>query len=156
MFELLSGLLRCCASACVLVTLAAPAFAAPNCGAVQIARQAEDDDTIRRIEQAWLTSEYHGNVDFLDCLLAPGYKVILAKDGSTRGKADLLARVAANRGKDTEVPALETVVALNGDHAIAYSTMKARKKTGESFDAHYVDSYVYENGVWRALVGVDL
>ncbi len=122
----------------------------------QVAGQMQDAETIKRIEQAWLTAEYHGQVEVLDCLLAPGYQVIDAKRGTSRTKADLLARVAQNRGKTPEVPPLATTVVINGDHATAYSKMSGKKANGEAFEASYVDVYLFRDGAWNAISGVDM
>ena len=141
------------AGAALLATV--PAFAL-DCKAVQTPQQERNEETIRRIEQGWLTAEYHGDVDFLDCLLTPGYAVIATHDSMIRSKADLLARVAPNKGKTTPVPALATQVVVNGDHATAFSSMTMQTKTGETKEVRFVDSYVFDHGTWRAVGGVDL
>ena len=123
---------------------------------MQTPNQQRDADTIKRIELGWLTAELHGDVGYLDCLLTPGYGVIAAKDGVVRSKADLLQHVAPNKGKTTEVPPLQTTVVINGDSAIAYSLMKAHKKTGEPYEASFVDAYVCTDGAWHAVGGADL
>jgi hypothetical protein len=128
----------------------------PDCKAVQTPNQQRDIDTIKRIELGWLTSEFHGNVDFLDCLLTPGYAAISTKDNLIRSKADLLGNVAPNKGKTTQIPPLETTVVVNGDQATAYSVMKGHKKTGEPYESRFVDSYVFKDGAWHAVGGVDL
>lgn len=134
-----------------------PAFAAePDCKALQTPGQKKDEDTIRRIEHDWLTAEFRGNPEFLDCLLIPGYAVISPKDNLIRSKADLLAHVTQNRGKTPEIPPLETTVVVNGEFATAYSVMKAHKKTGEPYESRFVDSYVFKDGAWHAFGGVDL
>ena len=139
-----------------LILMDFPAQAAePQCAVHRIADQKADEDTIRRIEAGWLKAEYRGDVDFLNCLLMPGYRVIGAKDQTVRTKESILAWVATNKGKTTDVPPLETTVVVNGDVAIAYSLMKGHKKTGEPYEASFVDSYVLEGGAWRAFAGVD-
>lgn len=133
------------------------AHAAPlECSKLQTADQRKDADTVRRIERDWLTAELHGHPEYLDCLLDPGYVVIVAKDNVVRSKADLLERVAKNRGKDTAVPPLDTTVAVNGDFATAYSVMHGRKQDGTTYDVRFVDSYYFKDGAWHAFAGVDL
>jgi hypothetical protein len=127
-----------------------------DCKAVQTPQQQRDEDTIRRIEQGWLAAEYHGNVEFLDCLLTTGYAVIATHDGTIRSKADLLARVASNKGRTTPVPLLATQVVVNGEHATAYSSMTMQVKAGGTKEVRFVDSYVFADGTWRAVGGVDL
>lgn len=140
-------------SAALLATIPAIAL---DCKAVQTPRQERNEETIRRIEQGWLTAEYRGDVDFLDCLLTPGYAVIATHDNVIRSKAELLARVAPNKGKTTPVPALATQVVINGDHATAFSAMTMQSKTGEKKEVRFVDSYVFDDGTWHAVGGVDL
>ena len=142
--------------ACALCLLAAVPAQARDCSAARVAPQRRDADTIQRIERGWLAAEYHGDVAFLDCLLSPGYGVIVAHDDRVRSKADLLQRVAGNAGKDTPVPALQTRVVVDGDHATAYSTMRVTGKDGVEKTVQYVDAYVFDDGAWQAVGGVDL
>lgn len=137
---------------------AAPVTAMPAdaCRRSALADQHKDADTIKRLEQAWLTAESRGDVDFLGCLLDEHYKVIVAKKGDTRTKADLLDRVAKNRGATTLVPSLSTTVAINGDYATAYSVMSGTRASGEPYAASYVDFYKFGDGAWKAVAGVDL
>ena len=140
--------------AAALASLSSPAWSAgaATCGIEQQA----DADTIKRIESAWLAAEYRGDVAFLDCLLDPGYAVIRAQVGETGSKAALLERVAKNKGKTPAIPPLTTIVVVNGTFATAYSTMTAKKASGEAVEARFIDSYVWRDGGWRAVGGVDL
>lgn len=126
------------------------------CSTVQIPDQKLDMPTIQRIEAAWLAAEYRGDTAFLDCLLDPGYTVKTAKTGAARSKTELLAQVAKNAGKTPEIPPLETTVIINGEYATAYSLMKGHKKTGEPYEASFVDTYIFRDGTWHALTGFDL
>ena len=148
---------QCLIIAASLFTASLPICAAElDCRTLQTPNQKKDDDTIRRIERDWLAAEYHGNAEFLDCLLAPGYAVIVSKSGTIRAKSELLARVAQNKGKDPQIPPLETTVVINGDFATAYSSMKTHDKNGEPAESRFVDSYFFKDGVWHAFGGVDL
>lgn len=129
---------------------------ATDCAASRTPAQRKDAETLQRIERGWLTAEVHGDTAFLECLLDPGYAVIVSKDNVVRTKADLLARVAKNRGKTGDVPPLDTMVVINGDHATAYSVMHGTKKDGTPYEARYVDSHRFQSGVWVAFAGVDL
>lgn len=137
-----------------LACLSSPAWSAgaETCGLAQ----QPDADTVKRIESAWLAAEYHGDVAFLDCLLDPGYAVIRVQAGETGSKADLLDRVGKNKGKTTAIPPLTTTVVVNGTFATAYSSMSGKKASGEAFEASFIDSYVWRDGGWRAVGGVDL
>ena len=137
------------------VAAAGPSIAAADCSA-RMGAQNKDVETIKRLEFGWLTAEYRGDTAFLDCLLDDGYAVIAAKDDTVRSKADLLERVAKNKGKVTSIPPLQSTVVVNGDHATAYSTMKGTRKTGEAYEAHFVDAYYFRYGAWHAMGGVDL
>jgi hypothetical protein len=127
-----------------------------TCQSVQVDNQRRDEDTVRRIERAWLAAEYAGNTKFLDCLLDQGYSVIASGENKSSTKAELLERVAKNAGKPAEPPPIETLVALNGDFAIATSLVRGHRKNGEAFEFRAVDSFVFKNGVWHALAGVDI
>src|SRR5438552_7755344 len=74
---------RGCLAAILLSLASFPASAADatTCGSVEMPRQKADEETIKRIESAWLTAEFRGNVDYLDCLLDPGYRVITTRTG---------------------------------------------------------------------------
>ena len=135
--------------------LATP-VAAAECATGTLASQAQDVETIQRLEKAWLAAELRGETEVLDCLLDPGYRVIGVKTLTERTKADLLARVAANRGKSPNIPVLTTRAVINGAFATAYSTFTSTKKTGEPYTASFVDFYRFEGGVWRAVGGVNL
>jgi hypothetical protein len=145
--------------AAILLSLltASPAWAADarQCSLVETAGQKRDEGTVKRIEAAWLGAEYRGNVGYLDCLLDPGYKVIAARTGEIRSKADLLTSVAKNKGKTPTVPPLATIVVINGAFATAFSSMKGKKADGTPYEAQFVDSYVFRHGAWRAVGGVD-
>ncbi|AXK72180.1 nuclear transport factor 2 family protein [Lysobacter sp. TY2-98] len=129
---------------------------AADCSGSRTPDQHKDVDTLQRIERGWLAAEAHGDTGFLDCLLDPAYSVIVARDNAVRSKADLLARVATNRGKTGDVPPLDTTVVISGDYATAYSVMHGTGKGGQPYDARYVDSYRFENGAWHTFAGVDL
>ena len=135
---------------------AAATTGAIDCKSVETPSQRKDEETLRRIERGWLAAEYQGNVEFLQCLLAPGYRVMAPNENKIRTREDLLARVAKNKGKDPAIPALETTVVINGDSALAFSLMKTTNKAGESREVRFVDSYYFRDGVWRAYSGVDL
>jgi ketosteroid isomerase-like protein len=142
------------AALCVATPLLA---AAPEvCRAAMPASQLKDIDTIKQLETGWITAEYRGNVNFLDCLLDANYHVIVTKKNEVRSKADLLAQVAKSKGGTKPVPALATTVVINGDVATAYSLMTGTKESGETYSASYVDVYSFSNGRWTALSGVDL
>jgi hypothetical protein len=127
-----------------------------TCQSAQVDNQRRDEGTVRRIERAWLAAEYAGNTRFLDCLLDQGYAVIAPSENKTSTKAELLQRVAKNIGKQSEPPPIETLVALNGDFAIATSLVRGHRKNGDPFEFRAVDSFVFKDGVWHALAGVDI
>jgi hypothetical protein len=116
--------------------------------------QAADIATIQSLEKAWLAAEYRGDARFLDCLLSPGYQVILVKKNTVKSKADLLARVVGKQGSPVKPPPpLHTTAVLNGTHATAYSWIT--DENGNTV-ASYVDFYELHDGRWTAIGGVDL
>ncbi len=143
-----------CGAMFALNTVAAAA--ATDCKSVETPVQQKDEETIRRIERGWLAAEYQGNVEFLQCLLAPGYRVMAPNENKIRTRDDLLGRVAKNKGKNPQIPPLETMVVINGDSALAFSLMKTIDKAGVPHEIRFVDSYYFAGGVWRAYSGVDL
>jgi hypothetical protein len=149
---------RLLGAAILLCWISGSAWAADvhRCAIQASSRQESAEQAIKRLEIGWLAAEYRGDVDYLDCLLDPGYKVIAGQTGKVRLKADLLASVAKNKSKTTAIPQLSSIIIVNGRFATAFSSMKGQKANGESYEAHYVDSYVLRNGAWRAVGGVDL
>lgn len=134
--------------------LATDAASSPAGSCHPAAPQAADINTIQSLERDWLAAEYRGDVRFLDCLLSPGYQVILVKKNTVKSKADLLARVASKQGSPAKPPPpLHTTVVLNGPHATAYSWMT--DENGNTV-ASYVDFYEFHDGRWTAIGGVDL
>lgn len=112
-------------------------------------------DTVLRADEAWGFAESHGNSEFLEHLLLPGY-VSVGPDGSiTTKKAlvekarsrsqeelkDLQARVSQWRKNH---PTLPNVV-IRGDTAVLQWTSPTVPPLISS-----VDVFVYEGGHWHA------
>jgi len=132
---------------------AEPASAA--CDAVALPQQKQDEDTIRRLEQAWLAAEYHGDTQFLGCLLEPDYRVS-DRAAKIRSRQDLLDRVQQVSDRSRAVPPLETIVTLSGDAAFAHSILRTTDKAGNAKEVHFVDAYTFRAGRWHAFGGADL
>jgi hypothetical protein len=137
----------------VAAPAASPADAA--CAALQTPDQRHDEDTLHRIEHDWLAAELRGDTRYLECLLLPGY-VNIHKDGTKRTRSELLERVGKNAGKRPEIPEIVSIIAMHGDAATAYSSTQLTGKDGQLIDAHFIDSFVFVAGTWRAYAGVDL
>lgn len=133
----------------------APPLAPSDCAASQLPDQRRDEDTLRRIERAWLTAELRGDTRFLRCLLLPDY-VNIDKTGHKHPGADIIAHAARNLGKDREIPAIESTIVISGDAATAYSASKTRDKEGQWHDVHFVDTFRFVDSAWHAFSGVDL
>jgi hypothetical protein len=132
------------------------AAAAPTgCEAISTPDQKIDEDTIRRIEQGWLTAEYRGNKQFLDCLLEPDYRTS-GKSGQIRTRQDVLDHVSVTTDMSKPVPALQTIVFVHGNSATAHSIMKTTDKEGKPREVHFVDGYTFHDGRWFAFSGADL
>lgn len=133
-----------------------PAAATPvDCAAASIPDQKKDEDTIRRIEQGWLTAEYRGNPQFLECLLEPDYRTS-GRDGKIRSRDDVLGHVKQTTDFTREVPKLETIVFVHGDAATAHSIMHTTDKAGNPREVHFIDAYTFHDGRWHAYSGADL
>lgn len=136
-------------------SVAAMAAEPVDCAAVAVPNQKKDEDTIRRIEQGWLTAEYRGNPKFLDCLLEPDYRTS-SRSGKIRTRKDVIDRVEQLTDMSREVPTLETIVFIHGDSASAHSIMHSTDKAGNPKEIHFVDSYTFHDGRWFAFSGADL
>jgi hypothetical protein len=126
-----------------------------DCAVVSTPNQKKDEDTIRRIEQGWLTAEYRGNPQFLECLLEPDYRTS-GRNGKVRTREDVIGRVPQTTDLTREVPQLETIVFVHGDAASAHSIMHTTDKAGNPKEVHFVDSYTFHDGRWHAFSGADL
>ena len=133
----------------------AAAADALNCAAAVVPDQKKDEDTIRRIEQGWLTAEYRGNPKYLECLLEPDYRTS-GRAGKVRTREEVIARVAQLTDMSKEVPKLETIVFIHGDAASAHSILRSTDKAGNPKEVHFVDSYTFHDGRWFAFSGADL
>ena len=147
------------AAACLLVGVASDAKAeAPNaadCAAASVPDQKHDEDTIRRIEQGWITAEYRGNSRFLECLLEPDYRTS-GRSAQVRTRQDVLDQVARTTDMAMPVPVLQVIVVMHGDSAMAHSIMRTTDKNGNPKEVHFVDGYSFHDGRWFAYGGADL
>jgi len=147
-----------CLSAAGMMQAQTPAPSAParlDCAAISTPDQKKDEDTIQRIEQGWLTAEYRGNPQFLECLLEPDYRTS-SRNGKVRTREDVIGRVSPTPDLTREVPKLETIVFVHGDVASAHSIMRTTDKAGNPKEVHFVDSYIFHDGRWHAFSGADL
>jgi hypothetical protein len=138
-------------------TPAAPSPAAitsADCAAASTPDQKVDEDTIRRIEQGWITAEYRGNPRFLECLLEADYRTS-GKSGQVRTRQDVLDHVPLTTDMAKPVPALQVIVFIHGSSATAHSIMKSTDKNGNPKEVHFVDGYSFHDGRWFAYSGAD-
>lgn len=143
------------ASAAAFAQSAAPEKTPPDCAAVATPNQKKDEDTIRRIEQGWLTAELRGNPQFLECLLEPDYRTS-GRNGKVRSRKEVIDRVSKIADPAREVPQLEVIVFVHGDAASAHSIMRTTDKAGNPKEVHFVDTYTFHDGRWHAFGGADL
>ena len=125
-----------------------------DCAAASTPDQKLDEDTIRRIEQGWITAEYRGNPKFLDCLLEADYRTS-GKSGQVRTRQDVLDHVPLTTDMAKAIPALQTIVFIHGNSATAHSIMKTTDKSGNPKEVHFVDGYSFHDGRWFAYGGAD-
>lgn len=126
-----------------------------NCASASIPNQKKDEDTVRRIEQGWLTAEYRGNPMFLECLLESDYRTS-GRSGKVRSRQEVIDRVAQLTDLSREVPELEVIVFIHGESATAHSILHSTDKAGNPKEVHFVDSYTFHDGRWFAYSGTDL
>ena len=116
-----------------------------DCAAASTANQKKDEDIIRRIEHGWLTGEYCGNPQFLECLLKPDIEHPVGAGRSVRAK-EVIDHVVQTTDMTHEVPQLESLAFVHGDAASAHSIMHTTDKAGNPKEVHFVDSYVFHDG----------
>jgi len=146
-----------CLSASSMMHAQTPASAQTQsgCATISTPNQKKDEDTIRRIEQNWLTAEYRGKPQFLECLLEPDYRTS-GRNGKIRSRKDVIDRVPQITDLTREVPKLESIVFVHGDVASAHSILRTTDKAGNPKEVHFVDSYTFHDGQWHAYSGADL
>lgn len=125
-----------------------------GCAAVSTPNQKRDEDTIRRIEEGWITAEYRGNRQFLECLLEPDYRTS-GKSGQVRTRQDVIDHISRTTDMSKPVPVLQTIVFIHGNSATAHSIMKTTDKEGNPREVHFVDGYTFHDGRWFAFSGAD-
>ena len=140
----------------LVVPLPCMAATAPStsCEAVSTPNQKINEDTIRRIEEGWLTAEYRGNKQFLECLLELDYRTS-AKSGQVRTRQDVIDHVSLTTDMSKPVPTLQTIVFIHGKSATAHSIMRTADRDGKPREVHFVDGYTFHDGRWFAFSGAD-
>jgi hypothetical protein len=129
-------------------------YSGAACARISTPHQAKDAETIQRIEQAWLTAEYTGHREYLECLLEPDYHTS-SRSGLIRSRQDVIDRVP-QAPQTREVPKLQTIVMIHGSAASAHSILKTTDKPGKPKEVHFVDTYSFHDGKWLAFSGADL
>lgn len=146
-FALVFGLVVC-------LPCVAAASATRSCKAVSTPNQKIDEDTIRRIEEGWITAEYRGNKAYLECLLEPDYRTS-GKSGQVRTRQEVIDHVSVTTDPSRPVPVLKTIVFIHGRSATAHSIMTTVDKEGKPREVHFVDGYTFHDGRWFAFSGAD-
>ena len=157
-YRRIAVVLFACLSASSMMHAQTPTPSTPahlDCAAISTPDQKKDEDTIQRIELGWLTAEYRGNPQFLECLLEPDYRTS-SRNGKIRTREDVIGRVSPTPDLTREVPKLETIVFVHGDVASAHSIMHTTDKAGNPKEVHFVDVYTFHDGRWHAFGGADL
>ena len=109
------------------------------------------------VDEGWSKAEQAGDTKYVDALLLPEYRSI-SSDGSTHGKAAILAHTAKGGGNNEEDAAKagqwqsahphRTSVEINGDVAIVTFALD---RGVEPKPVMSCDIFVYREGRWRAL-----
>jgi Domain of unknown function (DUF4440) len=143
-------------SVLALVALATTAHAArPQEPKTEAAVLAADDD--------WLAAELRGDVAALDARLGPTYRDITS-NGKVHVKAEMLDALGRLKSKATGPaakvaadsraahPMVEKVVIVGDTAMLSFHSIEPAQQAA----VRSVDVFVYEDGVWRAVLSVDM
>lgn len=129
---------------------------APLLLAATAAPEPHDAAGVVAADDAWLQAEIKGDGDFLDRLLADGYRSV-SNDGKVTGKDAIVGKARA-RGNSPEVAArvakwkaehpTHPTVTIAGNTAVL-TWISSKPGSGDPVSS--CDIFVYEGGHWRAL-----
>jgi ketosteroid isomerase-like protein len=134
------------------------AFAAGASDCTQAAlptAQRADEDTIRRVERAWLTAEMRGDVATVSCLLADDY-VNISMNGKRYSKRDILQSAAKRQGKNLPIPQVELTIVVQGNAATAYSIQHKHDGDGKPIDVYFADAFSFDGHTWHPYFSNDM
>jgi ketosteroid isomerase-like protein len=109
----------------------------------------DDLGTLRELNQAYLDSVVHGDVQRFGDILSPDF-LCSTPEGALLDKSDFLVRTAAPRTLE-RLDAHDVRIRIEGDVAIihaatAYTTLDGREGRGR-----YTDIWARRNGRWLAI-----
>ena len=129
--------------------------AQPAGAAVHVHKQSDQSvvNTITDAEKRWVSALVKNDVGTLDAILAPGYSDT-DEEGNRTNKQDILAAIRSGDVKFGSISITEVHVQQYGSAAIAtgVAVQKGAYK-GQPFAPKiaFIDTFVRENGAWRAV-----
>jgi hypothetical protein len=122
--------------------------AAQNCRSV-LGQQAPDAASLKRVEDQWDEAFLHGNIEYLQCLLAPDYASVSPK--GVHDRAWELEHARKNKGSTAPIPNVPGMTfEVHGSTAIA-RLLKPASADGKQPASYAADVFAFQDGAWRAL-----
>jgi hypothetical protein len=132
-----------------VATSCLPLHAQGTCKLPQLMHQHKDIATVQHLEDAWSIAYFHGDTDFMRCLLIPEFTEIL-RSGELKFLSDELGMAAKNRGRNLPLPELpKPEVLIYQNVAVAYGVSNVVGANGEVQPRRFADSYLWKNGQWH-------
>jgi ketosteroid isomerase-like protein len=112
-------------------------------------REAEDLAALRELNQAYLDSVVHGDVQRFGELLAPDF-LCSPPDGALLDKSEFLLRTAAPRTLE-RLDAHDVRIRIEGDLAIVHAATTYTTLGGAEGRGRYTDIWARRGGRWLAI-----
>jgi hypothetical protein len=117
-----------------------------SCHDHQVPNQRQDAESVRRVDSAWSAAYTRADTTFLRCLLAPDYRGF-SRTGVLADANVEVARAARSGNPNNPLDAFpKAEVQVHGATGVVGGLVPGKRWT---------DVYVFENGVWQAILSVD-
>jgi hypothetical protein len=121
-------------------------LSAASCQDHQLPNQRLDAASVRRVDSAWSAAYVRGDTTFLRCLLAADYRGFSSK-GVLSDANEEVAKAGRHGKPDAPLDAFpKAEVQVHGATGIVGGLVPGKRWT---------DIYVFEKGVWHAILSVD-
>ena len=122
--------------------------AAQNCHTI-LGQQSPDVASLKHVEDQWDEAFLHGNVEYLQCLLASDYASVSPK--GVHDRAWELEHARNNKGSTAPIPTFPGMIfVVHGTTAIA-RLFKPASADGKQPGSYAADVFAFQDGAWRAL-----